>query len=120
MKIYAIDRDFYALKQYEAALNNQKHQLQCFTTVFQLKEAIETEPPDVAIVESELHNLEELVGHIHRASTATKIILAGNGSALPLSQLNLRPDGFLEKPVTQQSINKILFHFAHPLLGRWM
>jgi len=87
--------------------------------VFHLKEAIETEPPDVVIAESELHNLEELVDCIRRTNAATRVVLARTGDAQPLSQLNLRPDGFLKKPVTQQDMDKLLFRFAHPRLGRW-
>jgi len=119
--IYAVDGDFYVLKQYEEWLKEDGpgDEIKLFTNAAKTWEACQNKMPDILLIESSAHGSLPLIGKIQKENPCTKIILVRVDSKVTPEFVNLQVADILLKPITQEILQKAIFSIRHPLMAKW-
>jgi len=118
LNIYAMDRDYYTLRQYDELLTDMGHSVRCFSNPGMLRETLAAAPPELVIIESDLPSLSSLVTESRMKAPGLDFVFASGGGELTPTQLNLQPAGRIQKPITGEKLGELMQLFKSPLRMR--
>jgi len=109
--IYALDTDFYVLREIESDLKiiNPQIKTVLFTNTVSLWGAYEKETPDTVIAELEAFGCMTLIEKIKEKNPGQFVVLIAGGGAIPPEVINLQIRHIIRKPITEEKLREQLF-----------
>jgi len=108
LTIYAVDSDFYVLKEYEKKLEKmcRNGTVKLFTNNLKIWQACQSKTPDLVFVEDDCCGCRPFIEKLHSKSPNTKIVLAIKSNVLDPKMINYNLSGVISKPLNDEQIKK--------------